>query len=104
MIDEVRVADELVDDLVALRAGVACVGDKGANFFGLRRQAGEVEMEAAEEVFIGAEAARLDLHALPFAGDEFVDLGPLLGFFPSEAGAVAHDRDGGGGIRALKAC
>ena len=103
MIDEVGVSDELVDHLVALGSHVAFVGDEGAHFFSLWRQAGEVEMNAAQEILIAADTAWLDLHALPFAGDEFVDFAPLLRLLPGKPGAVTHHRDGGRGIRALKA-
>ena len=103
MFDEVRIADELIDDLAALRAGVAFVSDEGGDFLRLWRQAGEVEVDAAEEVLVAAQAARLDLHALPFGGDEFVDLVPSLRLLPREAGAITHDGDGGGGVSAFKA-
>ena len=79
------------------------VGQEGANFFGGGGQAGEVEVDAAEEVGVVAELGRQDLDALPLAGDEFVDLAEGGGFLPGEAVAVAHDGEGGGGVGAFEA-
>ena len=39
-----------------LTAAVAGVGEEGADLVGRRRQAGQVEVDAAEELGVGAEA------------------------------------------------
>ena len=101
VIDVVGRADESVDDGVALRAGGAGVGEEFADFGDGGREAGEIEIDAAEKLIVAAEAGREDFHALPFGGGEAVDLVPFLRLAPREAGAVAHHGDGGGGVGAL---
>ena len=103
MINEIRIPNELIDHFIALRLHRACISDKGADFFRLRWQPSEVEMDAAQEIFITADATWLDLHALPFAGHEFVDLAPFFRLFPGEARAISHDRDRSRGISTFKA-
>ena len=95
VIDEFRRADELVHDGVALLAQRPRVGEEGAHFLGAWRQAGEVQCDAAEEVRVGANLGRRDLHALPFRGDELVDAAPRLGLLPDKAGAIAHHGERG---------
>ena len=76
MLDEVVAADQPVDHRVALGAGVAAVGEKRPHFVGRRRQADQVEVDAAEELGVAAQARGQDLHPLPLGGDQFVDLAP----------------------------
>ena len=95
--------DQFIDEGVALHPGGAVVGEEGLDLVGCRRQTGQVEMDAADEFLVGAKLARLEFHAFPFRGDEIVDLAPALGGFPGEALAVAHHRQGGGGIGAFVA-
>jgi hypothetical protein len=83
-------------------SSLARVGEEGANVIGRRGQAGEVEVDPAEELGIGAEARGLDLHALPLGGDQLIDLAEGRGLLPGEAGAVSHDRQGRGGIGTLE--
>ena len=103
MINEGVAADELIHELLALGAAVALVSEEGANVFRFGRQAGEVKMDAADEVGVGAQLGGLDLHALPFGGNELVDLVVFGRFGPDKAGTVAHHGNGGGGIGTLKA-
>ena len=73
-------------DRVALRRASGACRREIAHVGGGRRQAGEIEIDAAQELLVGAELRRQDLHPLPFGRDEFVDLVPLLGLPPGEAG------------------
>ena len=103
MLDELRRADQLVDDRVALFPHGAGVGEEGAHFLRGRRQAGEIEINAAEKIRIAAQVRRLDFHPLPFGGDEFVDAAPGLRLLPGEARAVAHHGQRRRGVVALVA-
>ena len=103
MIDVIVVTHELIHQLGALGAGIAFVGEEFFDYVHAGRQAGEVEVNAADEIGIAAQAGWLDLHALPFGGGEPVDLAPGFRLFPDETGAVAHGGDGGGGVGALEA-
>ena len=103
VVDVVGRADEAVDDGVAFPAGRAGVGEEFADLGGSGREAGEVEIDAAEKLLVGAEAGREYFEALPFGGGEAVDAVPFFRLVPDEAGAVAHDGDGGGGVIALVA-
>ena len=49
VLDEVVAADQPVDHFVALDAGVARVGQKRPDLGGRRRQAGQIEIDAAQE-------------------------------------------------------
>ena len=53
VLDEGVAADQLVDQLVALDARVARVGQERADLVGGRRQAGQVEVDAADELGVG---------------------------------------------------
>ena len=53
---------------------VARVGQERADLLGRRRQPGQVEVDPAEELGVGAELRREDLHPLPLGGDQLVDL------------------------------
>ena len=61
--DVIAAADQLVDQLVALHLRRPRVGEERAHVVRLRRQAGQVEVDAADEVGVGAEVARQHLHA-----------------------------------------
>ena len=100
-IDEGGGTDELVDDLVAFGAGLALIGEEGADHLWGGGEAGEVEVDTAEEFVVGGQFGGQDFHALPFCGGEGVDLVEDGGRLPGEAGAVAHDGHGGGGIGAF---
>ena len=102
MIHVIVVADELVDQFGALGAWVTFVGEKLFDGLYAGRQAGEIKVDAAEEIRIAAQAGRLDLHALPFGSGEFVDLAPSLGLFPDKSGTIPHGCDCGGGVRSLE--
>ena len=103
MLNEIGVANQFVDEDFAFLTYWPGIGEKSLNVFGFGWQAGEVEVHAAEELFVATEAGGCDFEALPFFGDEFIDFGPGLRLLPDEAGAVAHDGDGGGGVGALEA-
>ena len=55
VLDEFGAADQLVDQLVALDPAVARVGQERPDVSAGGRQAGQVEVDAAEELGVGAE-------------------------------------------------
>jgi len=101
MLDEGRAAHEPGDELGPLDAGVAPVGEKGLHERWLRRQAGEIERDAAEEVGVGRQRRRLDLHRPPLRRHQFVDRPPRLRLLPDESFPIAHHRERDGGICSL---
>ena len=58
VLDVLAAADELVDQFVALGALGRGVGEEGARRLGGRRQAGQVEVDAADELGVGAQRRR----------------------------------------------
>ena len=104
MIDVIVVAHELIHQLGALGAGFALVGEKFFDHVHAGRKAGKVEVNAADEIRIAAQAGWLNLHALPFGGGEPVDLAPGFRLFPDETGAVAHCGYCCSGVGAFEAC
>ena len=58
VLDEVVAADQPVDHLVALVRGVAPIVEKRPHLGGRRRQAGQIQIDAAEELGIGTQAPR----------------------------------------------
>ena len=104
MIDVIVVAHELIHQLGALGAGFAFVGEKFFDHVHAGRKAGKVEVNAADEIRIAAQAGWLNLHALPFGGGEPVDLAPGFRLFPDEPGAVAHCGYCCSGVGAFEAC
>ena len=103
MLDEVVAADEPVDHGVALRARVAAIVEKRPHVGGRRRQADQIEMDAAEEFGVAAQARGQDLHPLPLGGDQFVDPAPGFRRLPDKTAAVAHDRKRGRRVGAFVA-
>ena len=102
MIHVIVVANELVDQFGTLGAWVTFVGEKLFDGLHAGGKAGEIEIDAAKEIRIAAQAGRLDLHALPFGSGEFVDLAPSFGLFPDKSGTIPHGRDRGGGVRSFE--
>ena len=102
-IDVVVVADELVDQLIALDLRIALVVDERLNLLGRRRQAGEVEIHAADEFVVVALVGGQRFRALELGGDELVDLVVGRRVFPVEAGAIAHYGERRGGVLAFVA-
>ena len=95
MLDEVLAADQPVDHGVALRARVAMIVEKRPHVGGRRRQTGQIEIDAAEEFGVAAQARGQDLHPLPLGGDQLVDLAPGFRRLPDKTAAVAHHRERG---------
>ena len=67
------------------------------------REAREVEIDAANEVEVGADFRRRGFHAFPFFGHQVIDRVKLGRVNPHETIAVAHRGDGGGGVSAFVA-
>ncbi len=103
VLDISRTADEPVDQLVALHFHVARVGEKHAHVTGRRRQAGQIEINAADEFGVGAKAAWQRLHELLLGIDELVDIVVRRLVLPNEAAAVPHHGDSGRGVIAFEA-
>jgi hypothetical protein len=87
---------------VALSAAFALVGQEFARLNGAGGEPGEVEINAADEFFVGAEIAGNDFHGLQLAIDELVDVVVLRFLLPLVAASVAHADDRGGGIGPLR--
>ena len=69
------------------------IGEERADLSGCRRQPGQIEIDAAEKLGVAAKSGRPDFHALPLAGDQFVDAAPRFRRLPDESAAVAHYRE-----------
>ena len=100
-INVLRAADQAVHHGIPFGAGFACVIHECANLVGRRRQAGEIQVNAANKIQVGAKLGRLNFHPLPFGRDEFIDFAPRGRFLPDEAAAIAHLGKRGGSIIAL---
>ena len=91
LFDVIGIADQLVDHLIALDLGGARVLQELADGFGFGRQAGQIEMDPANEVAVAAHIARLNLELLELVVDQAVDPVEFGHVLPDKAGAVAHD-------------
>ena len=103
VVDVVFVADQFVDQLVALGPAVALVGGELADLLRAGRQAGQVEVYPAQELLVRGQAGRERLGALELGGDKFIGFVVGRNVLPLEAGAVAHHGHNGRGVRALVA-
>ena len=103
VLDERIARQEPAHEFMPLRAGVAGIGEEGPHVCRRRRQAGEVERDPPQEVGIGAEQGRFDLHGLPLGGHEVVDRAPRFSLRRCEARAVAHHGERHGNVGALVA-
>ncbi len=84
VVHEFRRADQLVDHGIALFPHGASLGDERAHLVRGGGQAGEIEIHTAQKIGIGAEFRRLDAHALPLGGHEFIDAAPGFRLLPGE--------------------
>ena len=103
VIDVFGASDELVHQLVALDALRPGVGEEGADLVRLRRQAGQIESDAADELGVGADAAGQLLDQPQLVVDQRVDVVVRLHVLPAVAAAVAHDDDARSGVGAFVA-
>jgi hypothetical protein len=101
VLDEPVAAHEPVDQLVALDPPVPPVGGERQHLLRRRRQAGQVQVRAADERGVVGQVARLDPHLFELRVHQFVDGVVDRPLDPLEAGAVPHDHHGAGGVRAL---
>ena len=103
VLDEIRAADQLVDQLVAFDLAGPGVLQELADRFRFGRQAGQVEIDPANEFAVAAQVARQDLDLLELVVHQVVDPVELGRFLPGKPAAVAHDDERGGGVVALVA-
>ena len=101
--DVVVAADELVDERVALDFRIARIVDERLNLLRRRRQAGQVEIHAADEFVVVRKRRRQRLGPLELGGHQFVDAVIGRRILPHEAGAVAHHGERRGGVFAFVA-
>ena len=101
VVDEVRTADERVDQRIPLGTRVARVVQECSHGIDRGRQTGQIERHAAHELGVRAERRRLELQSLPLGGHQFVDAVEARRIFPDEPAAVAHHRERRGRVAAL---
>src|SRR5690606_7578686 len=101
VLDVVVAADESIDQFGPLGAAIAGISQEGSYVLGFWRQAGQIEIDAADEVGIAAYIGGQDLHSLPLGRGQFVDAVVNRRLFPLKAAAIAHHGQRGRGIGAL---
>ena len=100
-LDIIFAAQQFTHDLLAFLLAGRFIGKEGADFFHLRRQSRQIQIDPAQKLGIGANVRRKNLHLLELCVDVVVNKIILGNLRPLKSASVAHDGDLVGGIQAL---